>query len=180
MTTADWALVISLVSVLIALGSFIWNVWSKFIYPKPKVRASFSVMNIHQSGEVSPPFLVLSATNYGPGEVTLHAAVAAPKRRFWQRLLRRSRSIGILNPLENFPMQTNHSVGPFGGGLPKKISVGEQFSLYFTFKHEGLRDDGLVDVGVTDTFGRYHWSRRKDVREVIERIRKDFPKEVTE
>lgn len=38
MTTADWALVISIGSLLISAPGFIWNVWSKFIYPKAKVR----------------------------------------------------------------------------------------------------------------------------------------------
>jgi hypothetical protein len=41
MTVVDWALVIGLFSAAIALASFVWNVWSKFIYPKPKVQMSF-------------------------------------------------------------------------------------------------------------------------------------------
>jgi hypothetical protein len=36
MTTADWALVISLCSVAVSLAGFVWNVWSKFIYPRAK------------------------------------------------------------------------------------------------------------------------------------------------
>ena len=43
MTTADWALIISLCSLLLAMAGFVWNVWSKFIYPKPKVRVSIGV-----------------------------------------------------------------------------------------------------------------------------------------
>jgi len=41
MQTADWALVIGLFSLVVSVASFIWNVWSKFIYPKPVVRVSF-------------------------------------------------------------------------------------------------------------------------------------------
>jgi hypothetical protein len=44
MQTADWALVISLCSAGVSLASFIWNVWSKFIYPKPVVQVSFQMM----------------------------------------------------------------------------------------------------------------------------------------
>jgi hypothetical protein len=33
MTTADWALVISICSAIVSLASFVWNVWSKFVYP---------------------------------------------------------------------------------------------------------------------------------------------------
>ena len=39
MTTADWALAVSLFSFVVALAGFVWNVWSKFIYPRAKVRA---------------------------------------------------------------------------------------------------------------------------------------------
>jgi hypothetical protein len=42
MHTADWALVISLFSAVIALSSLAWNVWPKFIYPKPTVRIRLS------------------------------------------------------------------------------------------------------------------------------------------
>ncbi len=44
MTTADWALVISICSAFLALASFIWSVWSKFIYPKARVETTFSIM----------------------------------------------------------------------------------------------------------------------------------------
>jgi hypothetical protein len=46
MTTADWALVISLLSAATSLAGFIWSVWSKFIYPKPRVRVSFSMVSV--------------------------------------------------------------------------------------------------------------------------------------
>jgi hypothetical protein len=42
MTTADWAFVISLCSVAISLAAFVWNIWSKFIFPKAQVHVSFS------------------------------------------------------------------------------------------------------------------------------------------
>lgn len=173
MQTADWALVISLISVTLALASFVWNVWSKFIYPKPKVRTSFSVMRIFQEGEEpSDPFLTLSATNYGPGPITLSAAVTRSRGN----RLSKSR-IGLLNPLHNFPRDQNMSVGPFSGGLPKKIDVGESFSAYFVFRHEAIRDEPIIDVGFNDTFGRNHWAPRRDVRKVRKAIREKFPKE---
>ena len=43
MTTADWALAVSLCSFAVALAGFVWNVWSKFIFPKAKVRSYISI-----------------------------------------------------------------------------------------------------------------------------------------
>jgi len=43
MTTADWALIVSIFSFLVSLGGFVWNVWSKFIYPRAKVRAYIGI-----------------------------------------------------------------------------------------------------------------------------------------
>jgi hypothetical protein len=174
MTTADWALAISIFSASISLMGFAWNVWSKFIFPKAKVHVSFGAINVHYlSDETIGPFLSLSATNYGPGQVTLHAVVAR-SRRDWRK--RFKRQIGLLNPLNNFPNETNSSIGPFGGGLPKKVDVGEEFSAFLTFQHEALRDEPLVDVGFADTFGRFHWAPRKSVRSTRTQIRETFPK----
>lgn len=77
MRTSDWALIISLCSFAVALGSFVWNVWSKFIYPKAKIRVTFQATVIIQPGapEHRPEFLTLTATNFGPGDVTLHSAI---------------------------------------------------------------------------------------------------------
>jgi hypothetical protein len=77
MTTSDWALIISLCSFAVALSSFIWNVWSKFIYPKAKVRVAFQASIIFHPGypEHESEFLSLVATNLGPGDVLLHSSV---------------------------------------------------------------------------------------------------------
>jgi hypothetical protein len=166
MTTADWALVVSLCSALTALASFLWNVWSKFIYPKPKVQVSFSMMTmmtpatpgsrlLHKSENKA---LALSATNMGPIEVSLNSVCAAGGFRWWRR---RPKSIGLLNPLPSFPLysgQFNDAAGPFAGGLPRKLHVGEQFTSYFVPDHESLAKDEVERIGFCDTFGRFHWA----------------------
>src|SRR5258708_7638206 len=75
MTTADWALVISIISAIFAAASFLWNVWSKFIYPKPVVRVSFAMVTIMQRGAEDIEVLQLGATNMGPIEATLMKAL---------------------------------------------------------------------------------------------------------
>lgn len=167
MTTADWAILISLGSLTIAILSVVWNIWSKFIYPKPQVRTSISVMNLLNEEGTSPPFISMSATNHGPAEVTLYAAIAKSPRK-WFLLQPR---YAILNPMEGFPIAQNHSLGPFSGGLPKKLAIGEQFSVYFPITVEWFTgDNNLVRFGFNDTFDRNHWCSKKNAKEFRTRV----------
>lgn len=171
MTTADWAFIVSLVSLLTSIGGFVWNVWSKFIFPKAKVRSSIAVISVVDGGEISHRAISLSATNYGPGVVTLHTVVGR-ERKSWYWPYQHI----IFNPLHNFPVHADHTIGPFSGGLPAKIDVGESFSSYLGLRHEGLRDLNIVDVGFVDSFGRNHWASRKSVRSVRKAVKKEFDK----
>lgn len=164
MTVADWALIISLGSLVVSICAFVWNVWSKFIYPKPKVKTSISLMKVHhQSGRSGPSCIAIHATNFGPAEVTLYAAIAKSSQY-------KKDGLGMLNPLENFPNNIEHSNGPFSGGLPKKIAVGEQFSVYFPVEKDWFQKEQLTDFGFQDTFGRSHWCPKKQVTELRERV----------
>ena len=160
MTVADWALVVSLCSVVIALASFVWNVWSVFIFPKAKVSVGFSMSTIFHPGgpHHQKELLTLNATNLGPGDVTLHSALVRKKKaRFFQR----RHSYGLLNPLISAYSDESH--GPFSGGLPKKVSVGESFSAYLIPNHTTLAKDDYDRIGFNDTFGRYHWAPKSQI-----------------
>jgi hypothetical protein len=109
MTTADWALTISLGSLIISLFGFIWNVWSKFIYPKPLVKTSISLMTVYSKSGSGPDCITLSATNFGPAEVTLYTAIAKKPKPWFQR----KGPLAILNPIEGFPISLDRSNGPF-------------------------------------------------------------------
>ncbi|HET6526674.1 hypothetical protein [Sphingopyxis sp.] len=169
MTTSDWALIISIFSLLIALAGFVWNVWSKFIYPKPKMKVSFMLMKLDGS---SPPLrlFVLKFTNFGPGEVVIDCAVARPKRSLFQWRV----ALGMLNPIDKL-WQPEKATGPFAGGLPKKLAAGEEHSLYFTHTAEMWLKEDLEAVGVHDSFLRSHWASKADFRRAREQFRRNFP-----
>ncbi len=70
---------------------------------------------------------------------------------------------------------------PFGGGLPKTVAVGQQFSVYFIPDHEELARDNYDRIGFHDTFGKYHWAAKRDVirtrryiREACEKVGKKY------
>jgi hypothetical protein len=172
-TTADWALIISILSAATAFAGFVWNAWSKFIYPKPRVRVTFQFMHVIAAGERDNDVLSLSATNLGPTEVTLYLATVGTRKKYMRW---RVTKFGLLNPLHNYPVEQDRSVGPFGGGLPKKLQVGEQFSVHFVANHEPLSKDNYDCIGFSDTFDRYHWAPLKQLRKTREHIRDHIKK----
>lgn len=174
MTTADWALVISILSAASSLAGFVWSVWSKFIYPKPVVRVHFSMVDVvdHESPDTFS-LLCLSAANMGPVEVTLKKALIA-----FPRTWLKEKGYGILNVLPGIPAHSlelgdelDLGSGPFAGGFPKKIGVGEEFSVYLIPDHETLARGDYQRIGFDDSFGREHWAPRRDILETMPHIR---------
>jgi hypothetical protein len=168
MTTSDWALIISLFSLIIAMASFVWNVWSKFIFPKPRVAVSLMVMSVVGSSP-KQSYLTLIATNFGPGEVVIECAIARPKKPWYRRRI----SLGILNPIDDL-RYPDRPTGPFGGGLPKKLPVGESFTLYFPYIADVFLREPLEAIGVHDSFRKAHWAPRQDFLNALERHQRDF------
>lgn len=177
MQTADWALIISLFAAAVSLASFVWNVWSKFIYPKPRVSVSLTMVTVFYPDQPLDPdpvrVISLSATNMGPAEVILRSAYIM----FWPRWFA-DKSYGMLNVLARLPESTDYETeygttgGPFAGGFPKKLEVGETFSVYLVPNHETLARGDYHRVGFHDSFGRMHWAPRRDIGAVLPSIRK--------
>jgi hypothetical protein len=160
MQTADWALAISILSALLSLAGFVWNVWSKFIYPKPDLRVHFSMMGFIGNGPWRDPFLNLSITNHGPIACTITHAMAVVYDP-----VKRKKVYGLINPTKNISISIEDTDGPFTN-LPKKIEVGEEFSLRFWSGEKSFIGDEVDRVGVTDTFGRHHWCKHRQVKKV--------------
>lgn len=120
MTTADYALIVSILSLMISLGGLAWNVWSKFIFPKARVRVSFQVMTAY--GVDARPQLTrmsLSATNFGPGQVRMHMAVVRVSKGWFRKL-----QDGFINPLPSWDAEPTIGTGPFVGGMRNAIEEG--------------------------------------------------------
>lgn len=182
MTTADYALILSLFSLLTAMAALVWNAWQKFIFVRPSLQVSFSVVVIMEHG--APGFirpnqqtrlLSLGVTNMGPGPIVLHSCVAKMAwnwRRPWLRA-----PMGLLNPIHGDPTDPNpRSIGPFSAGLPTKIEPGDSKSFYFPYREDCFLTESPVLVGVNDTYSRIAWCRRKDVRKAMRSFQRDFPR----
>lgn len=168
METSDWALVISILSLGVALGSLAWNVWSKFIYPKPKLRVVASViLIIEQGSRGDPPKLIrVSATNHGPISIKLTGPTVTA-RKGWLKT-----TLGIPKPLVA-PFASDQ-VDPFAG-FPATIAVGETKEIYFPYAADSLFRRGVIKIGVADSFDRVHWAPRRHVTAIKRSLRRDFP-----
>ena len=173
MRTADWALVVSLFSFVVALAGFGWNVWSKFVYPKARVRTSIAVMLI-LDGDGSPArkFIQLSATNYGPTEITLHSHMA--KRRQGFMWLRSNRQLAMINPVAH--PGSNEPTGWSTPDFPKKLAVGEGVAVYFSAQapKRWVEKGDLYYFGFSDTFNRLHWCTSPNAKKFRANVVKEF------
>jgi hypothetical protein len=167
MNTADWALVISICSALLSMIALAWNIWSKFIFPKPQLIVSFTLQGILDETGYHSPFLNLSITNHGPiPDIVTHSLI-----EYDHGLFRRPK-IGLIQPLANFPLNIKDTNGPFSGGLPKKIEVGHEFSPKYWYGENWL-EKNILNIGVVDSFNRKHFCRRSDIKRVKKEYFKD-------
>jgi hypothetical protein len=170
MGKGDWAFIISLGSLAISLAGFVWNIWSKFIYPKGQLRVSFWVARVVQGRKQrGPEFLSLDIANHGPSYVIISCAIIEHRRP----MFRRRRKLGLINPIHDLA-EPHLPMGPFAGGLPKRIEVGETFSLHFPFDAGGWLATDVARIGVRDTFSRFHWAARKQMKTVQAAHRERF------
>lgn len=171
MNTADYALIVSISSACLSLLSLGWNIWSKFIYPTGRLRIVWQAITIIDQAEASdcPRYLAMNITNHGPSETTVqsvHGKFARP----WPK---RGQS-ALINPIHDLRMP-ELAMGPFAGGLPKKLAVGETFSLYFPFSANSFARDPIIRLGVSDVFGKFHGAPRKNIKAVATELDKAFP-----
>jgi hypothetical protein len=171
MSPSDYALVISVLSICIASGSLLWNIWQKFLFVKPQLQVSFAVWKVVQSG--SPRLLILSVTNMGPGPALLQACTAKPKKPWW----RRAESYDTINPIHGNPLDLVPTTsGPFASpdGTPVKLDAGEIKQFYFPYTKDCFLKKQLTQVGINDTYQRLIWCRRLDMKKVYASYHRDF------
>ena len=161
-TTADYALIVSIVSLCFAVSSFVWNVWSKFIFPKPRIEVNVSFTYALGEGGNWPPAITLTATNHGPQEVTLKGAIGYISPSFpFRKSLR-----AVLKAYTNWPYSSQEAELGTIPGLPHRLPVGEQFSV--NFSERILESSRLTNLGFADGFGREHFADRGSRRNLME------------
>jgi hypothetical protein len=161
-TTEQYALGVSFVSVSVAFLALGWNVYRDVLLrARTKVTAYVSYV---VSGEITTgPFITVRLTNLGPGRVVLTNLVVR-RVGLWARL-----SKAQANATINYD-HTNH----FNVAFP--LTVGEQdyTSQLLNFERECFLKFNWNRFGFMDSLNRYHYVRKKDLRELKRKYREDF------
>ncbi len=157
------------ISILISLCAFLlssftlgWNVYRDVIL-KARLQVAFSATQLLQPGlPPGKPFLCLSITNLGPGNVVCNMAVAET-RPSWMRL---------------FGLRTQASIiydytDPLCFKPPFRLEVAQTAQLTFPITDDCFLDQPFRRVGVRDSFGRVSWAPRRDLRQARKNLR-DF------
>jgi hypothetical protein len=97
MNAAEIAVGISIGSLIISIVSLVWNIWSKFIFPKPNLIVSFSLMQIFDAEHgLHSPFLNLSITNHGPIPAIISGSYITMSKGFLSNgVFKREKASGI-------------------------------------------------------------------------------------
>ncbi len=156
------AIFISVFSILIAAFSLGWNIYRDVIL-KPKVKVAFGVRTIHSPAMAPTDHVILTATNFGPGDVKL-SMIQAKNTSLWKRITRKAQYAVIIHDYTN----------PMSAQLPTKVEVGDKIDLLLPYDEDCTLKSGFTHVGISDYYGRVHWAPRTEIRKAVERYRKDF------
>jgi hypothetical protein len=91
--------------------------------------------------------------------------IVAKEAPLWRRLLRRSKFSVILYDWQD----------PMNVRLPHKLEVGDSINQFLKYGPEFAVFPDTTHIGFVDSFGRYHWAPRRDVRQFLEKYEKAFP-----
>lgn len=164
-TTSDYAFFISLFSAALALFSLGWNIWSKFIYPKARLRM---YGGYYVSGDEKDPttlrLIVVSVTNHGPTDTTITTLIGRKGR--WHSRITRRFDMFIINhwgkPNRHLP-----SID-----LPVQVKVAEEVKFNFSHDVSWAKKSDMIQFGVSDVFGKHHWLPKKDQKSIQKSLEK--------
>jgi hypothetical protein len=146
------ALFISLLGIIAKVG---WDFHHRRM--RPKLRVELGVKQIFGNGVSRPPMLIVSATNCGPGEIMCNSLLQVKRRG------------------SNISSVVHYETNPLHPLLPKRLNVAEKVDLIFPYDRDCFLKLRPTQVGLRDSFGRYHWAPRRQVRRAITDYKKDFP-----
>jgi hypothetical protein len=166
-TVPAWLpIVVSLAALVLAALSLGWNIY-KDVVLRARVIVSLGVKMISpENGSDMFDKLMVSAVNYGPGKVRFAGFVQMKNAPLWRRLLRKAEWFVVMSEWDS----------PYATKLPVLLDVGEELAIVFPYDGDCFLGEPVTDVGLRDSFGRFHWTPRREVRQAIQQFRKDFTK----
>ncbi len=154
---------ISIFSLMVSGISLGWNIYRDVVL-KARLKVKFYIAHLISVGQhQNDTYVLLSATNFGPGEVICNL-VCMKYRPFFVVSKKEYKQGMIMHDYKN----------PLSAQLPHKLKVAETMQLLFKYDKDIFLKDKITHIGICDSFGREHYASRKDVQEAIKTFKKDF------
>ncbi|MBO0170248.1 hypothetical protein [Vibrio parahaemolyticus] len=156
----DLAIIISIGSAFISLFALGWNVYRDVVL-KSRVRGSISLSKVYHSDFKSPTYISISVVNLGPNTIYLSSIYIAKLSLFrvlGQRIAR------LFNKGNKYAHVMWDYTNEYSSKLPISLAVGEQATFLLEATDECCLSMDPSHVGVTDTFGRFHWVNSQSLK----------------
>jgi hypothetical protein len=147
------ALYISFAALLVSAVALGWNIYRDVVL-KPRLKVHIQISNIYHGGKQHGPYIDISATNFGPGPIVCTSINIAKKSITRFLGIKRNKYAFVMSPYDN----------PYSTQMPKKIEVGEKITLLLPMAEGALLSVNPTHVGISDSFGRIHWSSKKSLK----------------
>ena len=158
------SLAIAIMSLVVSGFTAGWTIYRDAVQ-QPRFRVGVSISTIIQAGRPNDgPYIFVESLNLGPrpNRVGLFFAHKSwVSRKFW----RDWQTSGMINPDWRHPATTKANT---------KIEVGDKAIFVFPYNAECFLREGFVRVGVSDGFGKTHWTPRKQLKSAIATYNNDF------
>ena len=160
MSTA--ALILGTVSIILASASLFWNIYRDILL-RPRTRVTSRISSIHHGGKTYGPYVDITLVNKGPGKVVIDNIVM--KEACIKNLLaRQPRFAVIIYDYENM----------YNPKMPTEVPIYEKTTQFLPYDKDSFLKQNPSRYGFIDSLGRYHWVRRRDLREVVQKYNKEF------
>jgi hypothetical protein len=154
------AILISSISAAVSLFALGWNFYRDVVL-KSRVMGSISITNIHHGGQVQGPYITLTFVNLGPGKVHLESIYIARLSviRFLGRWVAK-----LFGALPQYAHVMWDYTNTYSSKLPISLDVGEKATFLLNSDQNSFLSVNPTHVGVSDSFGRFHWVRAKSLK----------------
>jgi hypothetical protein len=153
------AIALSVFSLCVAMTSLGWNIYRE-IALRARVTTTLAIGDWHNHGH-DRQVIFVSAANQGPGPVQLQGfTVKSPKEK------------GEFNVKHHVVMPDWDT--PLTTRLPAMLAVGQTAQFVITYDRECFLAGGVAQIGLTDSFGRVHWTPKRDGARALDQFERDF------
>ncbi|MFZ2494075.1 MAG: hypothetical protein WA208_21550 [Thermoanaerobaculia bacterium] len=152
------AVIISCCSLVVSFAALGWSVYRELAL-KARVKTTMAIGEWYVHGESSKKLLI-TVTNHGPGPVQVGSFTVKPPR--WRKFDVR---YNVLPFDFDDPLATR---------LPVMLSVGQTANVVLRYGPDLFLAGGASRVGIIDSFGRVHWTSRRDGRRALKQFKSEF------